>query len=184
VPAGTNRIAVRLADTGELVAGGSILSAATAPGLFTTTQRGTGQAAAVNQDGTLNGSANPAPMGSIITLYGTGQGQVSPTVLDGMPAPASPPATTVAVPTSDSRTCTTAQPSMCVAIGSSFGDVQFSGLAPGCVGLWQINVKVPQGITAGGAVSVRVLINGVATLPLGDGIVPAARRGVSRLHDG
>ena len=161
VPPGTNRIAVRLADTGELVAGGSVLSAATAPGLFTTNQKGTGQAAAVNQDGTLNSSGNPASIGSIITLYGTGQGQVSPALLDGMPAPAGPLVTTVAVPTSDARTCTTAQPSMCVAIGSSFGDVQFSGLAPGYIGLWQINVKLPQGIAAGGAVSLRVLINGV-----------------------
>ncbi len=160
-PAGADRIAVRVADTGELIAGGTILAASTSPGLFTTNQKGTGQAVAVNQDNTLNSSANPAPMGSVITLYGTGQGQVSPQVLDGMAAPPSPPATTVAVPTSDGKTCTTAQPSMCVAIGSAFGDVQYSGLAPGYVGLWQINVKIPQGITAAGAVPLRVLINGV-----------------------
>jgi adhesin/invasin len=52
------------------------------------------------------------------------------------------------------------QPSMCVAIGSSgFGDVKYSGLAPGYIGLWQINVVVPQGLTAGN-VAVRVVING------------------------
>jgi adhesin/invasin len=48
---------------------------------------------------------------------------------------------------------------MCVAIGSSFGDVKYSGLAPGYIGLWQINVVVPQGLTAGN-VAVRVVING------------------------
>lgn len=159
VPAGSQRIAVRAADTGELIAGGALLVAASSPGLFTANSSGTGQAAAVNQDLTLNSSSNPAPAGSVITLYGTGQGQVSPFVPDGAAAPSSPLATTVAVQTSDQRTCTTSQPSMCVAIGTAFGDVQFTGLAPGYVGLWQINVKIPQGTPAGNA-SVRVLING------------------------
>ena len=157
-PAGTDRIAVRLADTGELISGGTVLAQATGPGLFTL---GSGQAAAINQDNTINSSTNPAPAGTVITLYGTGQGQTSPQPADGTAAPSSPLATTVAVPTSDGKTCTTSQPSMCVAIGSAFGDVQFSGLAPGFVGLWQINVKVPQGIVTGGSVPVRVLINGV-----------------------
>jgi uncharacterized protein (TIGR03437 family) len=160
-PAGTDRLAVRVADTGELVAGGAIVAAATAPGLFTAGQNGAGQAVAVNQDGKINSSANPAAAGSVITLYGTGQGQVSPAVQDGTAAPASPLSTTVAVPTSDAKTCTTSQPSMCVAVGSAFGDVQFSGLAPGFIGLWQINLKIPQGVAAGGSVPLRVLINGV-----------------------
>jgi uncharacterized protein (TIGR03437 family) len=43
-----------------------------APGLFTT---GTGQAAAVNEDGTLNSESNPAARGSIVLIYATGQGQ-------------------------------------------------------------------------------------------------------------
>jgi uncharacterized protein (TIGR03437 family) len=44
------------------------------PGLFTT-GNGSGQAAAVNEDGTLNSALNPATRGSIVSLYGTGQGQ-------------------------------------------------------------------------------------------------------------
>lgn len=158
-PAGSDRIAVRLADTGELIAGGGILVTSTSPGLFTVNQTGSGQAAAVNQDNTANSTSNPAPIGSVISLYGTGQGQVNPPVPDGMAAPSGSLATTVAVPTSDGKTCVTSQPSMCVAIGSAFGDVQYSGLAPGYVGLWQINVKIPQGI-ATGSVPVRVVING------------------------
>jgi uncharacterized protein (TIGR03437 family) len=159
-PVGSERIAIRLADTGELIAGGTILAAATSPGLFTVASTGTGQAAAVNQDNTINSSSNPAAAGSVITLYGTGQGQVSPQVLDGTPAPTNPLATTVAVPTSDAKTCTTSQPSMCVAVGSAFGNVQYSGLAPGYIGLWQINVTIPAGTTPGSAVPVRVLIDG------------------------
>jgi len=49
VPVGSDRVAVRLADTGELIAGGTILAAASSPGLFTTNKLGTGQAVAVNQ---------------------------------------------------------------------------------------------------------------------------------------
>jgi uncharacterized protein (TIGR03437 family) len=159
-PLGTARIAVRTADTGELVAGGSLLVSAALPGIFTANQAGTGQGAVVNQDGTINSSSNPAPVGSTILIYGTGQGQVSPAVADGTAAPNSPPlSSTVAVPTSSGTTCLNNQPSMCVAIGSGgFGDVKYSGLAPGYIGLWQINVVIPTGVT--GTVPVRVIING------------------------
>jgi uncharacterized protein (TIGR03437 family) len=158
-PLGTDRIAVRTADTGELVAGGSLLVSAAAPGIFTANLTGSGQAAVVNQDGTINSSTNPAPAGSTIQIYGTGQGQVSPAVTDGTAAPSSPLSSTVAVPTSNGTACLNNQPSMCVAIGSGFGDVKYSGLAPGFIGLWQINVVIPTGTTAG-TVPVRVVING------------------------
>ena len=77
---GAARIAIRTADTGELVAGGGLLVSAAAPGVFTANQSGSGQAAVLNQDFTVNSSSNPAPAGSIVSIYGTGQGQVSPAV--------------------------------------------------------------------------------------------------------
>jgi uncharacterized protein (TIGR03437 family) len=159
-PLGSQRLAVRVSETGELVAGGQIAIAGASPGLFTSTQDGRGQAAALNQDGRVNSSSNPAAKGSIVVLYGTGQGQVSPPVQDGVPAPAGVLSSTVTVPTSDGRACVTSQPTMCVAIGATFGDVQFSGLAPGFVGLWQINVRIPADAPSGNAVPLRVLING------------------------
>lgn len=159
-PLGSGRVAVRLADTGELIAGGSVVIAAASPGIFTASQSGSGQAAVLNQDNTVNGPNNPAPVGSTIQIYGTGQGQVSPAVADGAAAPTSPLAQTVAVPTSNGTTCLNNQPSMCVAIGSAFGNVSYSGLAPGYVGLWQINVAIPAGTPTGSAVPIRVVING------------------------
>ncbi len=159
-PLGTVRVAVRLADTGELVAGGSIGVAAAAPGIFTSNAAGSGQAAALNQDNTINGPNNPAAVGSTIQLFGTGQGQVSPAVQDGFAAPTSPLSFTVAVPTSNGTTCTNSQPSMCVAVGSALANVGYSGLTPGNVGLWQINFTIPAGTPAGSAVPVRVVING------------------------
>ena len=159
-PLGPQRIAVRVADTGELIAGGSLLVASSGPGLFTVNQKGTGAAAAYNQDNTLNSSSNAAARGSVITLYGTGQGQVSPAVPDGTAAPGAPFAVTVAVPTADARSCQNNQPAMCVQLSTSFGEVQFTGLIPGFIGVWQINVKIPQDTPTGAAVPVRVVING------------------------
>lgn len=43
------------------------------PGLFTVSQ-GTGQALALNEDGTLNSETSPAAAGSIVVLYATGEG--------------------------------------------------------------------------------------------------------------
>jgi uncharacterized protein (TIGR03437 family) len=159
-PPGSVRIALRLAGSGELVAGGRLAVASASPGIFTTSQDGRGQAAALNQDGRANNASNPAAKGSVVVLYGTGQGQVSPPVPDGNAAPTAPLSQTVTVPTSDARTCVTSQPSMCAAVGNAFGEVQFSGLAPGFVGLWQINVKLPAD-TPTGNIPVRILINGV-----------------------
>jgi uncharacterized protein (TIGR03437 family) len=162
-PLGTQRVSVRLADTGELVAGGNLIAAGTSPGIFTLTETGSGQGAVRNQDNSINGPGNPAAIGSTIQIFGTGQGQVSPAVSDGTPAASSPPSNTVAVPTSDAKTCFATQPSMCVAIGSGFGTIQYSGLAPGSVGLWQINVTIPSGIATGNAVGMLVIIDGTSS---------------------
>jgi len=141
-----------------------MLVAANSPGFFTLSANGKGQAAARNSDGvTVNGPANPAARGSVISLYGTGQGQVSPSVTDGAPAPGNPPAGTVAVPTSDAKTCLTMQPSVCVAMGSAFGEILFSGLAPNYAGLWQLNVRIPTDSLTGNAVPVKVVINGTSS---------------------
>lgn len=166
-PLGVDRVAVRLSSTAELVAGGSLAVSASSPGLFTSSQDGRGQAAAVNQDGRLNTAANPAAKGSVIVLYGTGQGQVSPPVPDALAAPSSPLSSTVTVPTTDGRACVTSQPAMCVAIGSVFGEVLYSGLAPGYVGLWQVNVRLPADAPSGNAVALRILINGVPSNVVG-----------------
>ena len=160
---GTNRIAVRSASTGELIAGGSFLVAAAAPGLYTASFNGLGQGYIVNQDKQLNSASHPAPKGSTITLWGTGQGQVSPPVPDGGAALSSPLSYSVTVNGSDAQTCLNSPQSMCVVFGNSspsFGVVQFSGLAPGWVGLWQINVTIPSTAPAGNAVPVKVVIDG------------------------
>jgi uncharacterized protein (TIGR03437 family) len=66
---------------------------AASPGVFTTD--GT-YAAALNQDGTINSSSNPAKPGSIVSIFATGLGPLNPAPADGaildqpLPAPVLP----------------------------------------------------------------------------------------------
>jgi uncharacterized protein (TIGR03437 family) len=163
-PVGIQRIAARTADTGELVAGGPIVVAEYAPGLFTVNQQGTGQAMALNQDGSTNGTSNPAPLGSVVELFGTGQGPVKSPVADGQPAPSSD--NTLANPTSDGNACLSGSSYVCVALGGSgggvaFANVQYSGLAPGQVGVWELKFTIPSSGLLGNTISVRAAIGGV-----------------------
>jgi uncharacterized protein (TIGR03437 family) len=65
--------------------------AAAAPGLFSANYSGKGQAAAYNQDGTLNSQSNPAAKGSVVVLFGTGEGGLTPPPIDGTIADGLPP---------------------------------------------------------------------------------------------
>jgi adhesin/invasin len=103
-----------------------------APGLFS---YGSGRAVVQNSDFTLNSPSNPAKAGSTILAYLTGSGPVSPPLTDGALAPSSPPAT-VTSPYS-------------AKIGSASAQVSFAGLAPGFVGLVQMNIVVPSGLAKG-----------------------------------
>jgi uncharacterized protein (TIGR03437 family) len=53
------------------------------PGIFRLQPGVSTQAAALNQDGTLNGPLNPASPGSVVTMWGTGFGPTSPTCASG-----------------------------------------------------------------------------------------------------
>ncbi len=57
--------------------------AATAPGLFTVNQTGSGAVVAYNSDGTLNSASNPAARGTPVLLFATGEGVTNPPGDDG-----------------------------------------------------------------------------------------------------
>src|SRR5205085_7664107 len=69
----------------------SVPVAAAAPGIVTTDSSGRGQGAIRNQDGSANSPGNPAPAGSIVVVYATGEGQTKPAGVDGKPADAVAP---------------------------------------------------------------------------------------------
>jgi len=109
--------------------------AGAAPGLFTADSTGTGQAAALNEDGSYNDAALPAVPGSMIVLFGTGEGQTSPAGVDGKPAADPYPKPVQAVT---------------VRIGGQTAEVLYAGAAPGLVaGVLQLNVRVPSGVASG-----------------------------------
>jgi uncharacterized protein (TIGR03437 family) len=59
------------------------------PAIFTADASGEGQAAALNQDNTVNGASNPASVGSIVAFYGTGGGTLTTDALPQLTLPAS-----------------------------------------------------------------------------------------------
>ncbi len=98
----------------------------------------------------------PAREGDILQLYVTGLGRATD---DGTQGGAVLPDNQVA-PASGEPLYTTVSPPQ-VLIGSSpelVGELLFSGLTPGFAGLYQINVRVPQGVQTGDAVPITVRV--------------------------
>jgi uncharacterized protein (TIGR03437 family) len=94
---GQTQTNVQIVNQGQPLNTVTLNVAVTAPGLFTSNSSGTGQAAALNQDGSVNSAANPAAAGSIVVLFGTGEGQTSPGGVDGALANGTYPAPQQAV---------------------------------------------------------------------------------------
>jgi uncharacterized protein (TIGR03437 family) len=147
---GIEEFQVVRATTGQILASWLFRVDAASPGLFTADGSGSGQLLALNQDGSINNGSHPAKAGSYVSLFGTGAGVLSGMPPDGVAAP--------------SGIMTPQRPS--VFINSNFvsdSDIEFSGLAPGFVGLWQINVKVPSNAPPGDVI-VYVTYDGINSI--------------------
>jgi uncharacterized protein (TIGR03437 family) len=97
-----------------------------APGLLV--PLATTDAAALNQDGTLNSASNAAARGSILTVFATGCGQTSPASATGVPAPLPPPLPALPVT---------------LTVANLQAEILFAGAAPSLVGATQINLRIP-----------------------------------------
>ena len=123
-------------DNGNLPSASITLGIApAAPGIFTLSQDGTGPGAVLHPDGSLVSGTSPATVDEVVAIFCTGLGSVTPAVESGQPAPLFPAATTLTTPQ--------------VTIGGELAEVVFSGLAPGFIGLYQVNARVPAGLPAG-----------------------------------
>ena len=144
----------------------TVTTVATAPGLFTLTQNGLGQCAALTysmKSGTfaVNGTTSPAAIGDVMVFYLTGEGIYDLTAS---------PATGYVVP-ANLNPLPQLSPLPAVTIGGAATTVQYAGpVAGGLLGLLQINAVVPAAATTGNAVPVSITI-GTGTTQAGATIV-------------
>jgi len=153
---GNADLLVSRADTGQVLGNFPIPLNTASPAIFTLdpSTPGRGQVAAINQDGSINGKDHPAPNSSVVSFFGTGEGVVPNAPPDG-----------VAPPNSPIRTATLPK----VIIGTDFvpdDSIQYSGLAPGLVGVWQVNVVIPEKVVATTSTNLTPVVfqvNGIAS---------------------
>ena len=115
------------------------------PGIFTYNVGGSNFGAILHPNSPqLADTGHPASAGEVVVIFCTGLGTVSPAPADGSPAPGGAQTTLTAT----------------VTIGGVAAPVDYAGLAPNYVGLYQINAHVPTVLSAGNQ-PVVITMNGV-----------------------
>jgi uncharacterized protein (TIGR03437 family) len=132
---------------------------ATAPAIFAGAG---GQGAILNQDGSVNGSANPAAKGTYVSIYGTGEGLTNPAVPDGH----------LANETLDKLARPIAAVSLTIGgVPVPPADIIYAGAAPQNVaGLFQVTAKIPATVASG---------NAAVVITLGTGPAVSSQKGVT-----
>ena len=152
-PVGAGAAQVQVYNNGVLEASVQADSFTEDPGIFM--YNGTYAVAVRNADGSLIGPDNPAFPGDVVILYTTGLGPLSLSLVDGVGAPYNPLAYT--------------QDPFQVTVAGEQCQLLFSGLAPGFVGLYQLNLVLPSDLPRGNLdmqISSPYASSGVATLPV------------------
>jgi uncharacterized protein (TIGR03437 family) len=85
-----------------------------------------------------------------VTIFGTGQGLVNPPLLTGQLA-------------GGNENLSGTAGAISVMIGGAPAAVDFTGMAPGFTGLWQVNARVSPQATPGAAVPLSINVAGVGT---------------------
>jgi uncharacterized protein (TIGR03437 family) len=138
---------VQVTVNGQASAPQPIVMAPVSPGIFTFTSDGKGAGAFTHVDGSPVTEQNPAHAGELVILYATGLGQVTPSVPTGtLPGGAS----------------ATAAPATLTIDGITVAP-DFAGLAGCCVGLNQVNVRLPAITRSAANIPVVLTIRGVAS---------------------
>lgn len=156
--AGQSQATISVTTTGTALPPITVALTAAAPGIFTINAQGTGQGAILvgpaadlaAPAGSVPGrSSRPANRNETIVIFCTGLGPVSNRPASGAAAPSGPLAVTTTLPV--------------VTIGGTPATVNFSGLAPGFVGLYQVNAVVPANSATGSAIPVVISLGGAVS---------------------
>lgn len=114
------------------------------PGIFVA--NASGQGAILNQDGSPNSAQNGAAVGSVISIFATGEGQTDPEGVDGVINAQTLPLPKPALPVS-------------VQINGQTAEVTYAGAAPGEVaGMLQVNARIPANVPSGASVPVTITV--------------------------
>jgi uncharacterized protein (TIGR03437 family) len=103
-------------------------------------------------DGVPVSAARPASSGSVLVIYANGLGPVQPATTTGQAASADPLSRTQTPPA--------------VTVGGVPAEIIFSGLTPGFVGLYQINVRLGTNVPAGSETPLVVTVGGIEASPV------------------
>jgi uncharacterized protein (TIGR03437 family) len=121
---------------------------AAVPGIFTQSATGVGPGAILNQDYTINSFSNPARVGSMIAVYGTGLGPLQVAGADGQLAE---DAVSTVLPVT-------------ATVGGIPAEVTYAGAAPGLVtGVMQVNLRIPNEVMPGPAAPILLSVGSAAT---------------------
>jgi len=122
-----------------------------APSVFQAAIQGVGTVPTIvrSSDGEIVTAANPVHTKDTLTVYLTGLGATNPAVPTGMPGPSNPLAVSILAPQ--------------VTLGGVNLPVQYAGMAPGEVGVYQINVTVPSSTPTGLSVPLIISQGGMNT---------------------
>jgi uncharacterized protein (TIGR03437 family) len=127
---------------GKLLPAQTLDVALSSPAVFTVNGTGTGWAAALNQDGTVNSPANPAARGSVVWLFANSAGPWQPVLGDGLVLADAHPIQIF--PT--------------VTLSTNQAPVIYNGNSPGSVtALWQLNIFIPQTIFPSTGLQVHII---------------------------
>jgi uncharacterized protein (TIGR03437 family) len=143
---------VQVLRSGVASAPANVVTVAANPGIFTTSQTGSGPAAVLNQDNSINGTFAAAKRGDIIQIFATGLGALNPNGGDGMLAAA--PFGMLGTPVR-------------VQIGGKEAAVVYAGVAPQLINsIMQINALIPANAPTGANVPLRLLVGDAASQEL------------------
>ena len=158
--AGSADLLVVRPSTGQILGAAEIGLQTASPGLFTNPPIGSGQLLAVNfQDGSTNSGTHPVVRGQYIILYGTGVGPVPNPPADGAASTGQSASDLPQVYVASSGgTAANPLPALIPC------NVNYSGLAPGFAGLWQINVQIPNDAQSGSAVVIKLFEKDIPSL--------------------
>ncbi|MBI3667132.1 MAG: hypothetical protein HY236_13075 [Acidobacteria bacterium] len=153
--AGRTTATIRVTVGGQTSVPRAVSLADIAPGIFTVNQQGTGAGIFIHQDGiTPVSAANPAHPGEIVILYATGLGPATPPLGTGSPSTGNVTGTPI------------------VMVDGVSAVLNFSGVAPGFVGLNQVNLHIPPGTRTASNIPVTLTLGGKDANPVTIAVAP------------